>query len=243
VDFYQDQDDYHDYLNRLFRQIEERLQSHQFKHGKTHPEQPPIPHDRADDLIESGDGQWRSRDLQEYRDFMWSPMAVFLDLIHSKFIDLNTLTGEARQLRSFKTGYDLEKPQIIYPVRKGRYLHLQVEVRDSATTTRIVPVRLHRLVYMLVHGDIPYGREIHHKDGNTENNSISNLEALNPVEHEKVSREAGVYNKPRISRDDPVVEKILQLHRDGLSFREIEKQVGYSYVTCYKIVAGKYRFR
>jgi hypothetical protein len=181
-------------------------------------------------------------DLINYNDYQWRPMDVLLDLIRSGFISLNPATAEARQLRSFKHGGPLEKPAIIQPIKRGNYLYLQVEVRSSPTTSRLVGVRLHRLVYWLVNDHIPYGKDVHHKDGNTMNNSIYNLVALYPHEHTKVNREAGVYNKPRISRDDPVVEKILKLHQSGQSLREIARQVGYSYSTCRRIITGTYPF-
>lgn len=44
---------------------------------------------------------------------------------------------------------------------------------------------LHRLIYEDRRGKIPEGYYIHHKDGNKLNNSIVNLEALNPYEHKQ----------------------------------------------------------
>jgi hypothetical protein len=186
-------------------------------------------------------------DLIEYRDYQWPPIAVLLDLIRSKFIDLCPVTAEAFQLRSLKHGYFLERPTRIDPVRRGRYLYLQVEVRSSSTTWRRVGVKLHRLVYALVNDHIPYGKDVHHKDGNTMNNGIHNLVALWPHEHVEINRQTGVYkhlnNKPLISRGDPVIQQIQQLRESGLSFRQIARQVGYSYPTCYRIVTGTYPFQ
>lgn len=42
---------------------------------------------------------------------------------------------------------------------------------------------LHRAVWSYYNGDIPKDYHIHHKDGNPLNNDISNLEAVDPVEH------------------------------------------------------------
>lgn len=49
------------------------------------------------------------------------------------------------------------------------------------------PVFLHRRIYEDNYGPIPDGYHIHHKDGNTENNSPENLEALSPEEHSKIT--------------------------------------------------------
>jgi hypothetical protein len=182
-------------------------------------------------------------DLINYNDYQWRPMDVILDLIRSKFIGLNPATAEATQLRSFQHGLPLERPTRINPVLKGRYLRLEVEVKSSPTTIRSVSVKLHHVVYCVVYDHIPAGREIHHRDGNIWNNSIHNLIAVTRQEHIAINRQTGVYNKPRISRDDPVVEKILKLHQSGQSFREIARQVGYSYSTCRRIITGTYPFQ
>lgn len=42
---------------------------------------------------------------------------------------------------------------------------------------------LHRLIYEEVHGKIPDGYHVHHKDGNKLNNSIDNLELLEKRKH------------------------------------------------------------
>lgn len=45
------------------------------------------------------------------------------------------------------------------------------------------PVALHRQIYIDTYGSIPEGYQVHHKDGNTLNNDIENLEALSALEH------------------------------------------------------------
>ena len=45
--------------------------------------------------------------------------------------------------------------------------------------------RLHRAVYEYYNGKIPKGLVVHHKDGNKENNDISNLELKTQKEHNK----------------------------------------------------------
>jgi hypothetical protein len=198
-------------------------------------------------MVEYELGKWRTEDVLVYNSHQWKPLSALVCLIHDKYIDLNTTTGTATQLRDFKTGRDLEKPERMYPVWKGSYLCLQAELPSSDTETKLVRIRvkIHRLVYSQVHGGIPHGKEIHHRDGNPENNGISNLVALTPEEHRKVGKQTGVHKqaRERISRDDPVVAEIKQLHADGLSTRKIEKQTGLSRETCRLIALDKYRFR
>jgi hypothetical protein len=45
------------------------------------------------------------------------------------------------------------------------------------------PVALHRQIWIDSNGPIPKGHIIHHKDGNTLNNLIENLESLSPKDH------------------------------------------------------------
>src|SRR5215471_13118191 len=44
---------------------------------------------------------------------------------------------------------------------------------------------LHRAIWALHHGPIPPGYVVHHKDGNTLNNDLDNLECLLDAEHRK----------------------------------------------------------
>lgn len=46
--------------------------------------------------------------------------------------------------------------------------------------------RLHCFVWRTEHGQIPSGYHIHHKDGNKNNNEISNLEMLSSSDHERL---------------------------------------------------------
>lgn len=48
-----------------------------------------------------------------------------------------------------------------------------------------VRYRLHRFIWVVYNGEIPNGYEVHHKDGDKNNNNISNLELLSKEEHLK----------------------------------------------------------
>ena len=60
----------------------------------------------------------------------------------------------------------------------GWYLTIPLRGNGVRCTARI-----HRLVYKTFIGDIPPGYEIHHKDGNKQNNNVENLEALSKRDH------------------------------------------------------------
>lgn len=68
------------------------------------------------------------------------------------------------------------------PRRSGRvYYYHHFGWKDN-------PRALHREIYSDIIGKIPDGFHIHHIDGNTENNDPSNLKALSPEEHARVTR-------------------------------------------------------
>lgn len=63
--------------------------------------------------------------------------------------------------------------------------------------------RLHRQLWKDANGSIPEGYEIHHKDGNPLNNTLSNLECLSPKDHtqwhaENISEERREQARERI---------------------------------------------
>lgn len=62
-----------------------------------------------------------------------------------------------------------------YPNSKRRQLRVYYWRHDK---WKSAPVALHRQIYIDNFGPIPKGYHIHHKDGNTENNSPDNLQAI-----------------------------------------------------------------
>ena len=50
-------------------------------------------------------------------------------------------------------------------------------------------VMVHRIVWERENGRIPDGFQVHHKDGNKENNNIDNLELLSALEHKRIHSE------------------------------------------------------
>lgn len=85
-----------------------------------------------------------------------------------------------------------------------KYKNVPKEKRTSNSGT--VRLYVHQIVYAWFKGEIPYGKELHHKDFNCLNNSIDNLEALTHEEH--VSKHASTREmKCRLDRPREYYEK------------------------------------
>lgn len=59
---------------------------------------------------------------------------------------------------------------------------------------RVHHIQLHRLVYLVHVGRIPTGLVINHKDGNKQNNAVSNLEAVSESENTKHAVRMGLHS-------------------------------------------------
>lgn len=88
---------------------------------------------------------------------------------------------------------------------KGWYLSFRCKDNDNHTKT----LRVHVEVAKAFIGDIPKGYQVHHKDGNKQNNAVTNLEIVSPREHilETIKQNPHIldgmiaYNKGRIIDD------------------------------------------
>lgn len=60
---------------------------------------------------------------------------------------------------------------------------LAISFYEKDNESKKADIKLHQVVYAWFHGEVPYGKEIHHIDLNHLNNSIDNLEALTHEEH------------------------------------------------------------
>lgn len=80
---------------------------------------------------------------------------------------------------------------------------------------KTIPVALHRQIYMDEVGEIPEGYCIHHKDENTFNNDISNLECLSASDHMRRHPFAEEVQLKNIERTKQNKGKYLQEWRDN----------------------------
>lgn len=96
-----------------------------------------------------------------------------------------------------------------YPVKtnnvKGWYLSFRATGKDRKVKT----IRVHVAVAQAFIGEIKSGFEVHHKDGNKQNNRVDNLEILSVLEHKRLTIKENphildgmiAYNKGRFMDD------------------------------------------
>lgn len=72
----------------------------------------------------------------------------------------------------------------------GWYFTVNLKDKNGKVTTK----RIHNLVAEHFIGEIPKGYHVHHKDGNKQNNIVTNLEIIHPSKH----REETLKVKPQI---------------------------------------------
>lgn len=70
---------------------------------------------------------------------------------------------------------------------------------------------LHQEIWKSVHGPIPPGHDIHHRDGNQLNNHIDNLECLTKAEH--ASRHAPEFHEARVEHINNIRHLASEWHR------------------------------
>ena len=110
-------------------------------------------------------------------------------------------------------------------------------------------LRLHREVWAFHNGPIPAGHDVHHKDENTENNDISNLECLTKSDHghrhkprrERTCATCGVLFSRKSSRGDycslscgsrSKKRKTLICRWCGVSFETVDAHARYCSAVC-----------
>lgn len=85
--------------------------------------------------------------------------------------------GRVKSFKKTKGGYILSNQNAT-----GDYL--RIVLRNSVTNKK-KSIAIHQLVAEHFIGDRPQGYQVHHKDGNKQNNIVSNLEYIHPKRHRK----------------------------------------------------------
>lgn len=125
-----------------------------------------------------------------------------------------------------------------YKFRKDKKTGYYLSTRKIGTSR----VRLHRYMWMKYHGDIPKGFEVHHKDGNKDNNEIENLELLTKSDHLAWHAENipdDLLEKWRVNLEEKARPKAIEWHKseEGRRWRsemakKAAKEAGYRTTTC-----------
>ena len=88
----------------------------------------------------------------------------------------------------------------------------------------------HRYAYLVVRGEIPQGFEPDHLCRNTL--------CVNPWHLEIVTHRENAWRRSTTYTTRPNPEEIVQLHRNGLSIRQISDETGVRYLNVWRIVRG-----
>lgn len=80
----------------------------------------------------------------------------------------------------------------------------------------------YRKIWESVYGPIPKGYEIHHKDGNRNNNDLSNLQCVSTEEHYKIHYEQGDYMACSIiaTRMNLTHQQKMNIHKKAMMKRD-----------------------
>lgn len=102
--------------------------------------------------------------------------------------------------------------------KNGWYLSIRLKDRKGKYHTK----RIHHLVYEAFVGDIPAGYDVHHKDGNKQNNCVENLLAISENEHHTIhaSENPNIYEGMRYYNKYVKTIPIFQYSLDGTFIAE-----------------------
>lgn len=125
-------------------------------------------------------------------------------------------------------------------VVKGGYLrvHLRVSGRDQN-------VLVHRMVAAVFIGPCPAGHEVNHRNGNTADNRVTNLEYKTPSEnvihaYEVLGRSRSSGEKNWCSKlTDSHVRAMREMHAKGISAAQIGRQFGVYPTTAWNVVTRR----
>lgn len=120
------------------------------------------------------------------------------------------------------------KPQKASQSRKGYY---QVRLFTGQGDTMGKLYYVHRLVYETFVGDIPEDKQIDHKDGDTQNNNVDNLQVLTPRKN---------LLKYNIKKHGPSLRErrneLIELYKKLGSYELVGEAIGVSYQRVYRVI-------
>ena len=111
------------------------------------------------------------------------------------------LISDLGRLASLKNGFHI----LLNTNKKGGYLSVVLKYNNKVKYTRI-----HRIVYESFIGKIPKGKEIHHINGNKQDNRLFNLELVDEKYHRKLT-----------INENPNIIKSLVYHNQYIRYKKI----------------------
>ena len=155
--------------------------------------------------------------------------AFFVSLVRCGVLSV----GSDGVVRNLKTGRVTGKKSA------ARYCSVSMK-REGKTLSMLV----HRLVFLVHHGEIPDGFEVNHEDGVKTNNAADNLELLTQGQNEKHAYQIGLKSAKgeRNGQSKLTDVQALEIRRkfmDGASMNELAFQYGVHSVTIYGVVRNR----
>lgn len=101
---------------------------------------------------------------------------------------------------------------------------------------------VHRLVWMSVHGQIPNGMQINHKNGNKKDNRIANLELVTPSQNIIHAHKIGLHprgeNRVQSKLTATQVLEMRALRAEGWSYPKLAERYNVSHPTIQAAIKG-----
>lgn len=96
-------------------------------------------------------------------------------------------------------------------------------------STQVPKIRAHRWVWNNIHGKIPVGYHVHHKDENKSNNSIENLELIEGHRHLSIhsSRPENIERMRKIADENRHLTKAWHGSEEGLAWHKAHGILGW----------------
>lgn len=149
------------------------------------------------------------------------------------------------------TVYSLKLKRFIGNFDRGGYLRISYRINKLQTKS----IFIHLLIWECVNGEIPDGYDVHHIDGNRQNNSIHNLMLIEHSEHMRihnlnnkncVGRIVKENTKELIRENNKLYKLVGQYTIDGelintfKGTREVQRKTGFNQVSISKCCRGEY---
>jgi hypothetical protein len=156
-----------------------------------------------------------------------------------------------RPIRGLENYFSVSEDGVVYSTRSGvlkqhvwgGYMSTALHVTDGEFFFHKT-MYVHRLVAQeFCSGRTRRKRFVNHKDGNKHNNHYSNLEWVTERENKLHAYANGLTAHPPGSVKYPraTVEKVIELRKKGLTFREIENLTGVSNSYASQLINGRRR--
>ena len=149
----------------------------------------------------------------------------------------------------------IKKNGKVFNPKTGRYIgaigsgrYIKISMKDMKRN-KIRSIQVHRLLWIIYKGIIPYGKEINHKDGIKTNNKLSNLEVVSPTRNKQHAKETGLLgsckgekNSQSKFKDSTILKLRKKFRENKINLNYIINKYKVSRFTASSIITG-YTYR